>query len=232
MYYYEIFSLKSLVNVREHFEEYPLQTTKYVHFKLWCQVMDIIEKKEHLTKLGFNNVLSIKSLFPKGLPAKLLEVYSKQNIIPIAKPVFEPSTIKLDHNWIAGFVQADGTFGLNYTKQPRMKLGYTCQPQFRVTQHERDLIVLKRIIDSMGCGTIVKPSEDRDRYTISVANILDLVNIVIPLFEKYPLYGAKLSDFLDFCKGVYIIKDKGHLTPEGLKALNDLAYAMNTYREF
>ncbi|PQE22329.1 hypothetical protein CJF30_00010705 [Rutstroemia sp. NJR-2017a BBW] len=112
-----------------------------------------------------------------------------------------------------------------------MKLGYTCQPQFRVTQHERDLIVLKRIIDSMGCGTIVKPSEDRDRYTISVANILDLVNIVIPLFEKYPLYGAKLSDFLDFCKGVYIIKDKGHLTPEGLKALNDLAYAMNTYRD-
>ncbi|PQE22330.1 GIY-YIG endonuclease (mitochondrion) protein [Rutstroemia sp. NJR-2017a BBW] len=34
MYYYEISSLKSLVNVREHFEEYPLQTTKYVHFKL------------------------------------------------------------------------------------------------------------------------------------------------------------------------------------------------------
>lgn len=113
-----------------------------------------------------------------------------------------------------------------------MKLGYTCQPQFRVTQHERDLIVLKRIIDSMGCGTIVKPSGIRDRYTISVSNTLDLVNIVIPLFEKYPLYGAKHSDFLDFCKGVYIIKDKGHLTPEGLKALKDLAYAMNTYREF
>jgi len=36
----------------------------------------------------------------------------------------------------------DGTFGLNYTKQVRMKHGYTCQPQFRITQHERDLIVL------------------------------------------------------------------------------------------
>jgi hypothetical protein len=45
----------------------------------------------------------------------------------------------LDPNWIAGFVQADGTFGLNYTKQVRMRLGYTCQPQFRVCQHERDL---------------------------------------------------------------------------------------------
>lgn len=54
----------------------------------------------------------------------------------------------------------------------------------------------------MGCGTIVKPAPgygDRDRYNISwapPANISDLVNIVIPLFEKYPLYGAKHKDFL------------------------------------
>lgn len=232
MYNYEVSSIKSLVNVRKHFEEFPLQTTKYVHFKLWCEVMDIIEKKEHLTKLGFTKVLSIKSVFPKGLSAKLLEVYSKESIIPISKPVFEPSTMKLDHNWIAGFVQADGTFGLNYTKQPRMLLGYTCQPQFRVTQHERDLIILKRIIDSMGCGTMVKPSGDRDRYNISVANISDLVNIVIPLFEKHPLYGAKQEEFLDFCKGINIIKDKGHLTSEGLKALKKLVDAMNTHRKF
>ena len=26
-------------------------------------------------------------------------------------------------------------------KQGRMKLGYTCLPEFRITQHERDLIV-------------------------------------------------------------------------------------------
>jgi len=62
MYIYEISSLKSLVNVRKHFEEYPLQTTKYVHFRLWCQVMDILENKEHLTKSGFNRVLSLKSV--------------------------------------------------------------------------------------------------------------------------------------------------------------------------
>lgn len=232
MYVYEISSLKSLVNVRKHFEEYPLQTTKYVHFELWCQVMDILENKEHLTKSGFNRVLSLKSCFPKGLPPKLLEVYSEENIMSVKKPVFEPSSMKLDPNWIAGFVQADGTFGLNYTKQPRMKLGYTCQPQFRVTQHERDLIVLKRIIDSMGCGIIVKPTGDRDRYSISVGNVSDLVDIVIPLFEKAPLYGAKSKDFSDFAKGVRIIKDKGHLTTEGLNALKDLAYSMNTYRKF
>ena len=53
MYIYEISSIKSLINVRNHFEKFPLQTTKFVHFKLWCQAMDIIEKKEHLTLSGF-----------------------------------------------------------------------------------------------------------------------------------------------------------------------------------
>lgn len=48
MYYYHVKSLKSAFIIRKHFEEFPLQTTKFVHFKLWCQVMDIIEKKKNI----------------------------------------------------------------------------------------------------------------------------------------------------------------------------------------
>jgi hypothetical protein len=129
-------------------------------------------------------------------------------------------------------VQADGSFGLNYTKQIRMKLGYTCQPQFRICQHKRDLIVLNRIITTMGCGTLMKPTGYRDEYNFSVANLKELLTIVIPFFEKYPIYGAKLLDYKDFCKGVSIMKNKGHLTSEGLSQLKDLAYRMNTYRKF
>jgi LAGLIDADG endonuclease len=193
--------------------------------------MDIIESKEYLTKKGFIKVLSIKSVFPKGLSNKVLEFFSKENILFLKKPVFEPSKMPLNPYWITGFVQADGTFGLNYTKQVKMKLGYTFQPQFRITQHERDLIVLNRIIATMGCGVLVKPTGDRDRYNISVANLKDLVNIVIPIFEKYPLYGTKYLDFIDFCKGIQIIKNKGHLTSEGLNQLKYIAYGMNTYRK-
>lgn len=58
----------------------------------------LLKKKEHLTKSGFNKVLSIKSVFPKGLSLKLVEFILDENIIPIIKPVFEPSTSKLDHN--------------------------------------------------------------------------------------------------------------------------------------
>jgi hypothetical protein len=581
MYSYEISAVNSLNIVKEHFENYPLQTTKSLHFKLWCEVLEIIKKKEHLTEEGFIKILTIKAVFPRGLSSSLFEFYP--NIVPINKPVFVPSEEKLDPNWIVGFTQADGTFGLNYIKQSRIKLGYTLgicglnykiyapikvqsqlrkfsskrdnelhpwfitgftdgegsffisitknnnlklgwrvqtgfaielhekdmvllekikaffngvrdisipregivryrvrslkelqiiinhfdnyplisqkkadydllkqvyfmlnkkehliienfnkilsikdsinkgglseelkkaypdyipayrplitnskiknpnrlagftaaegcflinlmksdthklkervnlkfnitqhlrdeelissfveyldcknvykqgeivdfwvskfediinkiipffekyplegvkykdfedfrtvaylmknkahltfdgleqikkikagmnkgrifdkdssekeknlfnlsnntqkrtycslirQPQFRITQHERDLIVLNRIIESMGCGTIVKPGEGRDRYTISVANLKDLTEIVIPLFETHPIYVAKFADFLDFCVGLYLIKMKAHLTLEGLKKLHDLAKGMNTGRKF
>jgi len=45
----------------------------------------------------FYKILSIKSVFPKGLSTRILEVYSK-NFILIVKPVFEPSNTLLDHN--------------------------------------------------------------------------------------------------------------------------------------
>ena len=55
MYSYEISAVNALNLVKEHplrDEKYPLQTTKYVHFKLWCEVLEIIKKKEHLKYLS------------------------------------------------------------------------------------------------------------------------------------------------------------------------------------
>lgn len=230
MYTYEVTSLKSLRIIRNHFENYPLETSKYIHFILWSDIMNLLEKKIHYEYDGFMKILGIISVFPKGLSKSVLEAHS--GVVPIKKPGHVPGKILLNPYWIAGFIQADGTFGLNYIKSVRMKLGYTCQPQFRATQHERDLVVLERIIKTLGCGNIVKPSSGRDRYDISVANIKDITTIIIPFFQKYSLYGTKYLDFHTFCEGIYIIEKKKHLTQEGLDQLKLLAYSMNTYRKF
>lgn len=66
------------------------------------------------------------------------------------------------------------------------------------------------------CQFIVKPYSDRDRYFTSVGNLKDITTIVIPFFEKYPIYGAKYLDFKDFCKGISIMEKKGHITQVGL----------------
>ena len=34
MYYFEVTSLKALIKVRKQFEDYPLQSSKFIHFKL------------------------------------------------------------------------------------------------------------------------------------------------------------------------------------------------------
>jgi hypothetical protein len=230
MYVYEVSSLKGLKIVRNHFENFPLQTTKIIHFQLWCKVMDIIENKEHFTRKGFLTILSIKSVFPKGISDKIKELYCNINLYD--KPIFKSDSNLLNPYWIAGFVQADGSFGLNYSKATNNALGYTCRPQFRISQHKRDLIVLERIIKVLKCAYLIKPHVNRNEYTISVGNIKDLSEIIIPFFNKYYLYGAKLLDFKDFCKGIFIMKSKGHLKIQGLNELKLLANQMNSRRKF
>jgi len=54
---------------------------------------------------------------------------------------------------------------------------------------------------------------------------------VIPLFQNIPIQGVKSLDFLDFCKAVEIMKQKGHLTNEGISLLYKLKIGMNKGRE-
>jgi hypothetical protein len=48
---------------------------------------------------------------------------------------------------------------------------------------------------------------------------MDIVDKIIPFFEKYPIIGVKLDNYNDFCKAAQFIKDKEHLTVEGLEKI-------------
>jgi hypothetical protein len=86
--------------------------------------------KEHLTEEGFLKILSIKAIFPKGLNKNLINAFP--TIKPIIKPEFIPNTNRLNPHWIAGFIQADSSFGLSIVKRINRKLGYQVLPQYRV----------------------------------------------------------------------------------------------------
>jgi hypothetical protein len=51
------------------------------------------------------------------------------------------------------------------------------------------------------------------------------------LFQSIPLEGTKHKDFVDFCKAVEIMKEKGHLTNQGINQLYELKMGMNTGRK-
>ena len=49
------------------FEKYPLQSKKRKSFDIFCEIVSMIKKKEHLTKNGVEKIIDLReSMNPKG----------------------------------------------------------------------------------------------------------------------------------------------------------------------
>lgn len=57
---------------------------------------------------------------------------------------------------------------------------------------------MKSIVKHLGAGQIYKYPSQPAVY-INISDINSITNIIIPFFEKYPIRGVKLNDFLDWC---------------------------------
>ena len=58
----------------------------------------------------------------------------------------------------------------------------------------------------------------------------DIVDIIIPFFDKYPIQGLKALDFVDFKKVADIMKTNDHLTAEGFEKILKIKERMNDNR--
>lgn len=70
---------------------------------------------------------------------------------------------------------------------------------------------------------------------INIFKFSEISNIVIPFFEKHPIFGAKLLDYLDWCKVETLMRNPksptSHLTLEGLTLIRKIKSGMNTGRK-
>ena len=64
-----------------------------------------------------------------------------------------------------------------------------------------------------------------------VVSFSELTENILPLFINYPIQGIKYFDYLDFLKAVQIIKNKSHLTLEGLEEIQKIKEGMNSRRD-
>lgn len=213
--------------IQNHFLNYPLLTYKLVYFQLWSAVLDIMAKDEHLTLEGLLKIIALKALFKKGLSELLLTNFP--NIIPATKPPFEPNLSLMNINWLCGFFNSDGHFGLRIRKSNKYALGASCDLIISISQDEVSLITLEHIVPFLGIGKIRKDSANRTTYIYFLGSVKD-INEFIDKFSEGNLLGAKALDYADFCKAVEIINKKEHLTPEGLNKLESLSQNMNSKR--
>lgn len=65
---YSVKSVKDLTSVIiPHFDKYPLLTQKRADLKLFKSIIDIINRKEHLTMEGLRKIVAIRASMNKGL---------------------------------------------------------------------------------------------------------------------------------------------------------------------
>jgi LAGLIDADG endonuclease len=171
-----------------------LLTEKQKDFELFRLALDLINKKEHLTIEGFRKILSIRVSMNRKSLNKLSEHFP--DIIPLKLSLKKNKDIK-DPYWITGFVDAEGCFYIKpkITKSSIRKRFYL---SFRLSQHSKDILLMKKISSYLNCG-LIESSSSKKMARLVVNRFSDNVNIIIPFFNKYPLLSTKRLDFQDFC---------------------------------
>lgn len=132
--------------------------------------------------------------------------------------------------YIVGFVEGEGTFHVAFYKDPRMKQNIKVIPEFHINQSYLRINTLKEIKKYFACGYI-KANHAKNKkditYVYVVRNRNDLINIIIPFFQKYNLYSIKQKSFEKFAKIVSLINKGKHCSEQGIRQIINLAYQMN-----
>lgn len=65
------------------------------------------------------------------------------------------------------------------------------------------------------------------RVSIVVTSLKEIITVILPHFEKYPLMGGKFVTYLLFRKVVLAMNDGYHFTAKGFLDILNLCYFMN-----
>ena len=136
--------------------------------------------------------------------------------------------------WIIGFVDGEGCFTVSFFKHPksRLRLKWQVFPEFVITQGMRSRAALEEVKNFFGCGEIYlnKRYDNHHEHLLKyvVRNREDLLEKIIPFFEKNFLRSAKKEDFSIFAKIVRMMDKGKHLEEKGLKKIKQMVIKMNT----
>jgi hypothetical protein len=136
--------------------------------------------------------------------------------------------MKLEAEWVTGFVDGEGCFHVGINAHPEMTAGFQVLPEFTVVQHERDVQLLHALKDFFGCGVVRRNHGDRMAYRVRGKD--HLLTRIVPFFLKHPLKSKKHLEFLKFRRILLMMEAGEHLTPGGIADIREQAGQMNRGR--
>jgi hypothetical protein len=135
--------------------------------------------------------------------------------------------IVLNPSFISGFSDAEGSFVVTISKNPRYKIGWHTQARFQIKLHEKDRALLLLIKNYFGNIGLISKINNKSTVEFRVSDLTSLNNIIIPQFEKYTLITNKNKDFIIFKEIVSLMLKNKHTTLEGFKEILEYRASLN-----
>jgi hypothetical protein len=134
--------------------------------------------------------------------------------------------VPLDPWFVTGLTEGEGCFCVSFAVRPKLRAGLEVRPSFSLSLNEKDLELLKDLQAFFECGWIRESKTDRT-FKYEARAVEDLLDPILPHFERHPLRGSKARSFAAFRDVCLMIEQGDHRRRDGLRSIIDIAYEMN-----
>lgn len=119
--------------------------------------------------------------------------------------------------WLVGITDGDGTFNV-YTNIKNKKIIFT----YKISLYNRNIQLLYKIKSYLGVGSVTRFDKNSNMIDFKIRDKNSLLNVIIPLFDKYPLLTTKRFHYLIFKTCLLISNNKNLSQLEKIDLINKL----------
>lgn len=130
---------------------------------------------------------------------------------------------KLHPQYIAGFIDGEGSFSISIGKHKTLKRGFEVRAEFEIELRADDQAILERILITIGCGKIYDCSYERYGWfphaKYKITSIKEMQDFLFPFLDAHPLQAKKAEVYVLFKEIVTMMARKEHLSDNGFKKI-------------
>ena len=142
-------------------------------------------------------------------------------------------------NWLGGFIDADGSFGIRYTEREGKVRKRRVECVMRIEQRKEDIKteesykeVMQEIAKLIGIKLRIRKQKATGReYYIVRGSSKKSIERIMNYFERYRLYTSKYMEYKDWKIVAEMILKGEHYSEEGLRIVKEIKGRMNRNRK-
>lgn len=206
---FRVRSRSELSVIIDHFNKYPLQTTKVINFRYFCEILNLLNKKMHTSISGFLRLASFINKLNNPLSESLITKLLELGVLPVVEFETNCSLSKgeiLNPFWLSGFASGEGSFTYFTRSRITNEIVKDYSFVFEVSQNTRDLHILNLIHSYFKTGSVYTDTKRVSRYRLRVNK--NNLYLLTSHFCNYPLIGYKAIQYLTWLKIVEYLNHK------------------------